>query len=61
MRREHADLIAYNAQGRPVLVVEAKNKLGTSRNWAAQMRHWLTNSGLAEAMTGGRVETEVSA
>jgi hypothetical protein len=154
MIREQADLIAYNAQGRPVLVVEAKNKVGTSRNWAMQMRrnmlahgqlpettffmlalpdrfylwkeapsplggdieptyeidptpllqpyyerlgvspgelsgesfellvtsllaevlqarqngakldrqsNWLTNSGLAEAITGGRVETEVSA
>ncbi len=49
MIREQADLVAYDAQGQPILVVEAKNKLGTSRNWAAQMRrNILAHGGLPE-------------
>jgi hypothetical protein len=38
MIRERVDLMAYDVQGRPTLAVEVKNKRGTSRAWAAQLR-----------------------
>lgn len=33
-----ADLVVYNPEGQIVLIVESKNRVGTSRTWAAQTR-----------------------
>jgi hypothetical protein len=33
-----ADLVAYNSDGQITLIVEAKNKINTSRSWATRMR-----------------------
>lgn len=33
-----ADLTLYDRDGRPTAVVEIKNKMGTGREWAAQLR-----------------------
>ena len=41
-----ADIAAYDTDGQLVLVVETKNKLGTSSVWAAKMRRNILAHGL---------------
>jgi hypothetical protein len=44
--RFRADLAVYDKNGQLVLVVEAKNKLNTSSDWAAKMRRNMLAHGL---------------
>ena len=41
-----ADLVAYDAEGQITLVAEIKNRAGTSRAWATQMRRNLLAHGV---------------
>ena len=41
----YAELAVYNRHGQLTALVEIKNKLGTSRAWAAQLRHNLLAHG----------------
>ena len=41
-----ADMVVYDRAGQLALVVEAKNKLGTSSDWAAKMRRNMLAHGL---------------
>ena len=44
--RQIADIIAYDTNGQLTLVIEIKSKLGTSAQWAAQMRRNILAHGL---------------
>lgn len=44
--RNRADLIVYDRQGRLALIVEAKYKFGTTREWAAHLRRNMYAHGL---------------
>jgi hypothetical protein len=44
--RQYADILAFDKNGQLALVVEVKNKRGTSSDWAAEMRRNLFAHGL---------------
>jgi hypothetical protein len=44
--RQYADILAFDKTGQLALVVEVKNKRGTSSDWAAEMRRNLFAHGL---------------
>ncbi len=63
-----ADLSIYDRNGQLTGVVEIKNKLRTSREWAAKLREklaeeqsWLVGSGFLAAIQNGRVAYEAAA
>ena len=50
MSASYADIALYDRNGRLIAVAEVKNKLGTSREWAAKFRsNMLVHGGLAQA------------
>lgn len=43
---QFADIVVYSPNGQIVLVVESKNRLGASREWAAQLRRNIMAHGI---------------
>lgn len=46
MKNTIADMTVYDAHGQLAFIIEVKNKLGTSREWAAKMRRNIFAHGL---------------